>query len=97
MDLLTQTFERVTYSWITEENGEKNYCFKIINLKIQIGDSTIIYSISRSNRKGIDHMIDRTKKGEIYSNETRYKMYDNDKSFENAIKRIERMAKNQTL
>ena len=45
MDLLTETFERVTYSWITEENGEKNYCFKIINLKIQIGDSTIIYSI----------------------------------------------------
>lgn len=93
MDLLAKTFERVTYSWFNEDNGEKNYHFKNIHVEIKESDYTIIYCINRSNRKGINHMIDRTKKtSNIYSDETRYKMYSDDKSFENAIKRIEKMA-----
>jgi hypothetical protein len=37
-------------------------------------------------------MIERYKKGLFGFNDQRYKMYEDDKSFENAIKRIEKMA-----
>jgi hypothetical protein len=98
MDLLTQTFERVNNAYYINENGEKVFAFKTIRVYINEGGKSIVYSIRRNSTPGIYHMIER-KEESVYLHDTnsRYKMYSDEKSFENGIKRIERMAKNQTL
>lgn len=90
MDLLSKTFERVTYTWHEDDNGDKVFAFRIASAKI---DDEISYYIHRASRPNESHMIERSKKLGHGFSDIRYKLYDDDKSFENAIKRIEKMAK----
>jgi hypothetical protein len=93
MDLLSKTFERVDYSYYIDDNGEKVFAFKTIRVNINEGEKSIVYSIRRNSNPGIYHMIER-KEESVYLHDTnsRYKMYSDEKSFENGIKRIEKMA-----
>ena len=88
MDLLSKTFEKST-NCSTLINGEWIPIFKTIHVKI---DESITYHITRGSSSNSYHMIERSKKGLFGFNDQRYKMYSDDKSFENAIKRIEKMA-----
>ena len=93
MDLLSKTFEKSTNSSILS-NGEWVPTFKTIHVKI---DESITYHITRCSSSNLYHMIERYKKGLFGFNDQRYKMYNDDKSFENAIKRIEKMAKKESV
>lgn len=84
MDLLSKTFEKST----TMINGV--HTFKMVHVKI---DETISYHIERSCLPNYEHMIERTKRLGHGFSDRRYKLYADEKSFENAIKRIEKMAK----
>ena len=83
MDLLSKTFEKNT----TKINGV--HTFKMVHVKI---DETISYHIERTSLPNSEHMIERTKRVWEGFSDRRYKLYSDDKSFENAIKRIEKMA-----
>lgn len=89
MDLLTQTFETKSFFYHIGDNGQKVYGFKMISVKI---DESITYYIQRASRPSDSHTIQRSKKTWDIFKDRRYKMYNDDKSFENAIKRIEKMA-----
>jgi hypothetical protein len=89
MDLLSKTFERTAHCYHVGDNGEHIYTFKTTHVKI---DELITYHIQRTSNSNCYHMIERSKKGWGGFSDHRYKMYKDDKSFENAIKRIEKMA-----
>jgi hypothetical protein len=89
MDLLSKTFEKSTTCFIGD-NGEWIPTFKTAHVKI---DESITYHITRCSSSDTYHMIERSKKVWGGFSDKRYKMYDDDKSFENAINRIEKMAK----
>jgi hypothetical protein len=91
MDLLSRTFEKVDYIYEVDENGEKVFYFRTIGVKINTGKEMVSYYIHRcAMNRG--HMIERVSKLDSWFSNTRYKIYSDDKSFENAIKRIEKMA-----
>jgi hypothetical protein len=89
MDLLSRTFERTNYSYHIGDNGEQIYTFKMTSVKI---DDSTTYHIHRASRPNESHTIERSKKSWDVFRDIRYKIYSDDKSFENAIKRIEKMA-----
>jgi hypothetical protein len=88
MDLLSKTFEKSTTCFLGD-NDELVHTFKMVHVKI---DENISYHIQRTSRPNYEHMIERSKKGWGGFSDRRYKMYSDEKSFENAIKRIEKMA-----
>lgn len=92
MDLLAKTLERITYSFHIDETGKEVYAFKQVAVKIQNGSELITYYIRRESRPNVSHLIERVRKVNDWQEETRYKLYKNEKSFENAIKRIEKIA-----
>jgi hypothetical protein len=95
MDLLTKTFERVDFCYHIEENGDKVYAFKTIEVRLNEGGKSIVYYIRRDSRDSVYHMIERKEESVyLHGNTSRYKMYKDEKSFENAIKRIEKKIKN---
>jgi hypothetical protein len=89
MDLLAKTFETTNSFYHIGDNGEKVYRFKTTHVEI---DESITYHIQRVSIPNSSHLIERSKKGWGGFSDRRYKMYNDDKSFENAIKRIEKMA-----
>lgn len=88
MDLLSKTFEKSTTCFLGD-SGELVHTFKTVHVKI---DETISYHIQRTSRPNYEHMIERSKKGWGGFSDCRYKLYADVKSFEKAIKRIEKMA-----
>jgi hypothetical protein len=88
MDLLSKTFEKSTTCFVGD-NDEWVPTFKTAHVKI---DESITYHITRCSSSNACHMIERSKKVFFGFSDKRYKMYEDDKSFENAIKRIEKMA-----
>lgn len=90
MNLIEQSKQKVDYTF-TVIDGVKVYSFKTIgvNLSDENGNE-IRYNITRSTSTQISHYIERNKRFGTFWNHSS-KIYDNDKSFENAIKRIEKL------
>ncbi len=90
MNLLSRTLEKSDYVFTIINDGERIANFRYVIVRIENANEKICYSINRDSRDNC-HTIERSKKVNSWSSERRYKLYEDVQSFENAIKRIEKI------